>query len=96
MSTAMTRQEIEEKIIARARQDTSFKQELLSNPLLVDLPFLVELTQEEEQSIQGGAGIYEAEYNLYRHWGRQLDKGVTIVRGFTTVATTVAKKLIGG
>lgn len=26
MSTAMTRQEIEEKIIARAWQDTSFKQ----------------------------------------------------------------------
>ena len=32
MSTAMTRQEIEEKIVARAWQDESFKQELLSNP----------------------------------------------------------------
>ncbi|MCC5653756.1 hypothetical protein LC609_29055 [Nostoc sp. XA013] len=44
----MTRQEIEEKIIAPTWQDTSFKQELLSNPLLV------ELTEEVEQSIQGG------------------------------------------
>lgn len=32
MSTPMTRQEIEEKIVARAWQDESFKQELLSNP----------------------------------------------------------------
>lgn len=32
MSTAMTRQEIEEKLIARAWQDESFKQELISNP----------------------------------------------------------------
>ena len=31
MSTPMTRQELEEKIVARAWQDESFKQELLSN-----------------------------------------------------------------
>ncbi|WP_375515786.1 NHLP leader peptide family RiPP precursor [uncultured Nostoc sp.] len=32
MSTAMTRQEIKEKLIARAWQDASFKQKLISNP----------------------------------------------------------------
>ena len=32
MSTPLTRQEMEDKLVARAWQDESFKQELLSNP----------------------------------------------------------------
>jgi hypothetical protein len=34
MSSAMTRHEIEERLITRAWQDSSFKEELLSNPKL--------------------------------------------------------------
>jgi hypothetical protein len=56
MSTAMTKREIEEKIIARAWQDASFKQELLSNPRAafekegIPLPQSIELRVVEESS----------------------------------------------
>ncbi|MBD1835214.1 NHLP leader peptide family natural product precursor [Cyanobacteria bacterium FACHB-472] len=56
MSTAMTKREIEEKIIARAWQDASFKQELLSNPRTafekegIPLPQSIELRVVEESS----------------------------------------------
>ncbi len=54
MSTVITRKEFEEKIIARAWQDESFKQELLSNPKVVlekegiNLPASMELRVVEE------------------------------------------------
>ena len=54
MSTAITRQEIEEKIIARAWQDDSFKQELLNNPRAafekegINLPIGIDLNVVEE------------------------------------------------
>ena len=86
----MTRQEIEEKTIARAWQDTSFKQELLSNPLLV------ELTEEVEQSIQGGALYSDEDYKRYRRWGRELDKGVAVVRAVLPIAVGIVKKKIFG
>ncbi|NMG07809.1 NHLP leader peptide family natural product precursor [Brasilonema sp. UFV-L1] len=54
MSTAMTRKEIEEKLITRAWQDASFKQELLSNPQAafekegITLPESIKVTVVEE------------------------------------------------
>lgn len=54
MNTPMTRQEIEEKIIARAWQDESFKQKLLSSPRAafekegIDLPSSIDINVVEE------------------------------------------------
>lgn len=56
MSSALTRKEIEEKLIARAWKDASFKQELLSNPRSafekesITLPESIELKIFEESS----------------------------------------------
>jgi hypothetical protein len=54
MNTAMTRQEIEEKIIARAWQDESFKEELLRSPQTafekegINLPSTIDINIVEE------------------------------------------------
>lgn len=56
MTVAMTRKEIEERIIARAWQDESIKQELLSNPKSafekegIPLPENIEVRVVEEDS----------------------------------------------
>lgn len=56
MSTALSRTEIEEKIITRAWQDVSFKQELLNNPRAafekegITLPESIEITVFEEKN----------------------------------------------
>jgi Nitrile hydratase, alpha chain len=56
MINQMTRQEIEEKLIAKAWQDSSFKQELLSNPKSVlekegiSLPQNIEVQAVEENT----------------------------------------------
>ncbi len=56
MNDPMTRQEIERQIIARAWQDESFKQELLSDPLAafakenINLPEDVDVRTVEESS----------------------------------------------
>lgn len=55
-NTAMTKKELEEKLITKAWQDSSFKQELLSNPKLalekegISLPASIEIRVVEENA----------------------------------------------